>query len=69
MSSVQGGGSAFTFLESNEIRIASEENRRQMTVTKDMTLDDAIERELLPILPLPSHLKDVVIVKHREVEI
>jgi hypothetical protein len=69
MSSVQGGGSAFTLLESNEIRIVSEENRRHMTVPKDMVLDNDIERELLPILPLPSHMKDVVIVNHREVEI
>jgi hypothetical protein len=69
MSSIQGGGSAFTLLESNEIRIANEENRRHRTVTEDMVLDNDVEREFLPILHLPSNLKDVVMVNHREVEI
>ena len=56
-------------LESSEIRIAREEKRRHMAVPKDMVLDNVVERELLPILHLPSHLKGAVMVNHREVEI
>ena len=66
MSSVQGGGSAIALSDWNEIINARDENRRHVVVPMDMILDNDNELEFLPILHLPSPLKESVIVNHRE---